>query len=61
MTIPHSKIYHFTCTALLPWIIDANELRPYRTQSKALASSGLLSPALFLTDYDGRSAHDEQC
>jgi hypothetical protein len=32
MTIPHPKIYHFTCTALLPWIIDKNELRPYRNQ-----------------------------
>ena len=36
------KLYHFTCTARLPWIIEANELRPYRNQIGGLSSPNLL-------------------
>jgi hypothetical protein len=36
------KLYHFTCTARLPWIIEANELRPYRNQIGGLSGRNLL-------------------
>ncbi|MGY4319000.1 hypothetical protein [Bradyrhizobium sp. JR3.5] len=32
MAIRHSKIYYFASTARLPWIIEGNELRPYRRE-----------------------------
>jgi hypothetical protein len=38
----YPKLYHFTCTALLPWIIEANELRPYRNQIGGLSGPTLL-------------------
>jgi len=28
MSIPHTKLYHFTNSARLPWIVGAKELRP---------------------------------
>jgi hypothetical protein len=42
MPIPQTTVYHFTCTARLPWIIDTNELRPYRNQIGGLPGLDLL-------------------
>jgi hypothetical protein len=42
MLTPHKKLYHFTCTARLPWIIDANDLRPYRNQIGGLPGHDML-------------------
>ncbi len=32
MVVPHTRLYHFTNTARLPWIVGAKELRPNRDQ-----------------------------
>jgi hypothetical protein len=32
MPSPHMKLYRFTRTARLPWIVGAKELRPNRNQ-----------------------------
>jgi hypothetical protein len=42
MPIPHTRLYHFTCTARLPWIVVTKELRPERNEIGGFPSPGFL-------------------
>ncbi len=63
MSAPRTKLYHFTCTARLPWIVDENGLRLYRNQIGGLRSpdflwattSSLVDPAV--SEIEGYREH----
>lgn len=42
MPTPHARVYHFTDTARLPWIVGAKELRPSRNQIGGFPSPDFL-------------------